>query len=145
MEAQGGGSAWVGPGSGIPGTAGFAGFAEAVGDLKTAVGKGATLDPDAANALINYLEDAEGDANLAKNTLAQHQFQGIPIGRTPLAEQYKPYFGYVATDPELGASAAYDDLSKKIREAIDTIEESVKSFQQTDEDAAGGLDGTMPI
>lgn len=145
VAASGGGGGDVTPavaGGAVGAQAGFVGFGSALADLKSAASKGVTLDPEAADALINSLKAGLDSAINARQAIGNTQMDDLPIGSTPAGALYKPTFARVSNDPTQGGFTAYKKLEKEIREAIETVQACVRETQANEERNASGIAGS---
>jgi hypothetical protein len=115
---------------------------QAISGLKAAAttGGGFTVDPQGGQYLIDALRKMLAGVENAINKGALLS-QELPLGNSPGAQVYKPFFASIAGDPHQGAIAVWTQMAKDLQDGIDTIQTAMNNYQQTDSSNAGILGG----
>jgi hypothetical protein len=112
---------------------------QAMSGLKAAAaGGGFTVDPQGGQYLIGALKDMltqVESAIVSANEVATE----LPLGTSPGAQVYKPFFASVASDPQQGAVTAWKQLQQDLTDGINTIQTAMNNYQQTDTGNAGHM------
>ncbi|KAA2264575.1 hypothetical protein F0L68_05550 [Solihabitans fulvus] len=117
---------------------GLAGISQAVTGLKAAAAEGFAISDAGGQALIKAIDTL---SNKLDSALQQASILGQepPLGLTPAAQVYKPFLATIATDPEQGLVPALKQLQQDLKDTKDSIQQSMESYQATDQSGKQGL------
>jgi hypothetical protein len=115
---------------------------QAMADLKAAAttGGGFTVDPQGGQILINAFKEMLTAVEEALSH-GENLSQVLPLGTSPGAQVYAPFFASVASDPHQGAIVVWKQLRQDLIDGINTIQTAMNNYQQTDSSNAGILGG----
>jgi hypothetical protein len=115
---------------------------QAISGLKAAAaGGGFTVDPQGGKYLIDALTTMRTKIESALLQVEQLTWAPLPLGTSPGAQAYGPFFASIATDPHQGALAVWKQLKDDLTDGINTIQTAMNNYQQTDTNNAGHLRG----
>ncbi|MBW4716386.1 hypothetical protein [Saccharothrix obliqua] len=122
-------------------TTGVHGMSAAVADFRAATAAGFSISPSGGQALLSAISEilASVQLVLAERSVLE---QEPPIGTTPAARVYRPFFASIATDRDQGFFAALERLISDLRSLADDVQQAMNAYQATDEDRAQNLKST---
>ncbi|WP_144311887.1 hypothetical protein [Actinopolyspora erythraea] len=124
------------------GTLGMGGFLRSAADMRTAAAAGRfAADPESGRALVAVLARRRTWAVRQFNTMYRLA-QEPPLGSSPGANVFKPFFASIANHPNEGISPQWEKFIQVIDETIRAVNESMKNYHDIDVEQAGRLNST---
>ena len=117
----------------------FGGMSKAVTDLKNAAANGGfSISEQGGRDLMNAIRGLQQviDHALMKSSELSAE---LPIGSTPAANVYKPFFQTIADNHPQALMPALRKLYNDLQTAYDTIHQATGAYAATDQSSASGL------
>ncbi|SDP80293.1 hypothetical protein SAMN04487905_109131 [Actinopolyspora xinjiangensis] len=122
------------------GTIAMSGFLLAAANMRAAAAAGRfAADPESGRALVTVLQKRLNWAARIRLNLTRLG-QEPPLGSSPGANTFKPFFASLATDLNDGINSHWENFMQVIEETIEAVKESMENYQDVDDDQAARLD-----